>query len=237
MYPVAVYEYVKHTYDESILEEVMPTIHLLMKEFLSRIDKNDLIAEFESPYWNFYEWTPESDGAAKDRRYHLILNCALVYSCRHYQKLCTMTKEKFVFDLNPIKRAIQKTFFDEASGNFYLSPACPGVASQLGNAIAILIGLGDSRTVEALKNDARLIPATLSMLPFVYDALILRDDDHKKYILADIRSKYKKMLAAGATSFWETIDGEAAFGGAGSLCHGWSAIPVYYYHTLGLANS
>ena len=235
MYPVTVYEYVKHTYDESILGEVMPTIHLLMKEFLSRVDENNLIAEFESPYWNFYEWAPESDGAAKDRRYHLILNCALVYACWHYQKLCAMTKEEFVFDLNPIKRAIQKNFFDEASGIFHLSPVCPDVASQLGNAIAVLIGLGDARTVDALKNDARLIPATLSMLPFVYDALILRDDRHKEYILADIRNKYQKMLAAGATSFWETLDGESAFGDAGSLCHGWSAIPVYYYHILGLA--
>ena len=34
------------------------------------------------------------------------------------------------------------------------------------------------------------------------------------------------------TTFWETIDGEKAFENAGSLCHGWSAMPIYYYHTL-----
>ena len=72
------------------------------------------------------------------------------------------------------------------------------------------------------------------MLTFVYDALIARDTEYKEYILADIRQKYGQMLAADATSFWETIDGESAFGGAGSLCHGWSAIPIYYYHILGL---
>ena len=37
------------------------------------------------------------------------------------------------------------------------------------------------------------------------------------------------MLTHGATSFWETIEGDAAFGKAGSLCHGWSAVPVYVY--------
>jgi hypothetical protein len=40
------------------------------------------------------------------------------------------------------------------------------------------------------------------------------------------------MLAEDATSFWETEDGAAAFGNAGSLCHGWSALPIYYLHKL-----
>ncbi len=234
MYPVAVYEYIKHTGDESILAEVMPTIKCFMAEFVSRIDKNGLIAELPSPYWNFYEWAPHSDGAAKDGRYHLILNCAFVYSCLHFAKLCDMVGERFEVDLTRTKRAIEKTFFDEAKGVFFLSPASGNAASQLGNAMALLIGLGDERTVEALKFDKSLIPATLSMLTFVYDALIARDADSKAYILADIRQKYGQMLAAGATSFWETIDGESAFGGAGSLCHGWSAIPIHYYHILGL---
>ena len=37
------------------------------------------------------------------------------------------------------------------------------------------------------------------------------------------------MLFQGATTFWEDEDGEAAFNGAGSLCHGWSATPLYLY--------
>lgn len=234
MYPVAVYEYIKHTGDESILDEVMPTIKRFMKEFASRIDKNGLIAELEAPYWNFYEWAPNSDGAAKDGRYHLILNCAFVYSCERFVKLCEMREKRFEIDLERTKRAIVNTFFDEAKGVFYLSPACHGSASQLGNAMALLIGLGDKRTVNALKNDRSLIPATLSMLTLVYDALIARDAEHREYILNDIRQKYGQMLSAGATSFWETIDGESAFGGAGSLCHGWSAIPIHYYHIFNL---
>ena len=44
------------------------------------------------------------------------------------------------------------------------------------------------------------------------------------------------MLYNGATSFWEHIDGAWAFGDAGSLCHGWSAIPVILYgkYVLGI---
>ena len=55
---------------------------------------------------------------------------------------------------------------------------------------------------------------------------------YKPWVLADIEAVYKPMLDAGATSVWETEKGEADFSRAGSLCHGWSAMPVYYYHIL-----
>ena len=41
------------------------------------------------------------------------------------------------------------------------------------------------------------------------------------------------MLDAGATTFWETELGAEDFGGAGSLCHGWSALAVHYFVRLG----
>ena len=40
------------------------------------------------------------------------------------------------------------------------------------------------------------------------------------------------MLDAGATTFWETEKGATDFDGAGSLCHGWSALPIYYLNVL-----
>ena len=63
--------------------------------------------------------------------------------------------------------------------------------------------------------------------------VILRDKiKWQEYVLNEVRKDYKKMLDTGATSVWETIDGASAFDNAGSLCHGWSAIPVYYFHTI-----
>ena len=95
----------------------------------------------------------------------------------------------------------------------------------------MLIGLGDARTAEALKS-GKLIPASLSCIGFVYDALIDFDSKNADFILEDIRKKYGYMLERGATSFWETMHGESAFSNAGSLCHGWSALPVYYLKKL-----
>ena len=72
---------------------------------------------------------------------------------------------------------------------------------------------------------------TLSMRCFMYDALLKTDrQQYQTFILEDIAVRYGRMLDAGATTFWETELGEKDFHNAGSLCHGWSAMPVYYYH-------
>lgn len=93
-----------------------------------------------------------------------------------------------------------------------------------------------------------LIPVTLSHSIFKYDVLLgyssyasskplmFRQPNidicgkYARYVFSDIAEKWGKMLYSNATTFWETIEGAAAFGNAGSLCHGWSAIPAYFYH-------
>ena len=59
----------------------------------------------------------------------------------------------------------------------------------------------------------------------------------RSYVLNDIAEKWGYMLYHNATSFWETLKGDADFDQAGSLCHGWSAIPViiYYKYILGVS--
>ena len=78
-----------------------------------------------------------------------------------------------------------------------------------------------------------VVPVSLSMSCFVYDALLQTDpDQYRNFVLDDIDRRYGIMLDAGATTFWETLGGWKTFGNAGSLCHGWSAMPIYYYHKL-----
>lgn len=229
MYPVEVFEYVEHTGDKSLVEEVMPTMRGIMNFFADRIEGGALIENPNKPYWNFYEWAEGSylcEAGATD----LILNCAFVYSAERYKKLCSLVGETFDVDLDNMKNKIRETFYDAEKGTYFLSSATKNLYSQLGAAFAILIGLDGKNVAAAARGENGVIPATLSMLGFVYDALLLAGD--KDFVLSDIRKKYGYMLDNGATSFWETIVGEADFAGAGSLCHGWSAMPLYYYNLL-----
>ena len=238
MYPVAVYEYIAHTGDESILNETMKTMLCLMNNFKARIEPCGLIADFESPFWNFYEWLDGNDGfddpgsiKAGDKKYHLILNCAFIYSAERFLKLCRLAGVSFDIDIAALKQSVRNTFFDREVGLFHTSTGKREHYTALGNAFALLIGLGDAGTVTAIKEE-KAAPATLSMLGYVYDALLMQDESNKQYVLEDIRKKYGYMLSRNATSFWETLEGESAFGGAGSLCHGWSAMPIYYFNIL-----
>lgn len=237
MYPVEVYEYIKNTGDKTILDTTMPTMLRIMQNFKDRIEQNGLIKSFEAPYWNFYEWTDGSADAIPGQikykyveYYHLLINCAFVYSGKMFAEMCDISGIEFDCDFEAMKKAITKEFFDESDGNFVLRTDNRSFKSQLGNAFALLIGLGDDRTAQALKEDKGLTETSLSMLTYKYDALLAADPNNKEYILSEIRNLYGYMLDNGATSFWETIKGEADFGNAGSLCHGWSALPVYYYH-------
>lgn len=72
----------------------------------------------------------------------------------------------------------------------------------------------------------------MSMYTFYYDALLSVSDKYSTFVIDDIKRKYGNMLEQGATTFWETEKGWEDFAGAGSLCHGWSAIPVYYLSKL-----
>ncbi len=237
MYPVAVWEYIKHTGDQSILTETWETMQGIMTLFRDKIGENGLIPSFPSPCWNFYEWSegnhdpiPRAGRSVPYDYEHLLLNCAYVFSARHFQKICDLQSKGFESDAARVKAAVEREFLEEDTGLFCLRSDRKGLYSQLGNAFAMLIGLGDERTKRAVMEANDLIPATLSMLPFVYDALLAFGE--KEYVLKDIRSKYGYMLERGATSFWETLEGAKDFQLAGSLCHGWSAIPVYYYHLL-----
>lgn len=235
-YIMQVYEYVRFTKDFETATELKPVLDRIRRAFRERVDRNGLIPNFSYPYWNFYEWAEESSNVSEIGRtpeepyvkqYDMILNSMYVYTDRLYEELygreqlCGEGREA------DMPAAIRQTFYDEEKGLYRLSTKGKAY-SRLGNSFAILIGLGSRELAEKLINDKTLIDVTLSMKTFYYDALLACDEAYREFIVRDIKEKYGYMLDEGATTFWETEKGWRDFGGAGSLCHGWSAIPVYY---------
>ena len=230
IFPIQLYEYSLYGQDKKVVEELIPVARRILDGFRSRIDKTGLIPAL-SKHWNFYEWTEGSDFGdelmgrlERIPHYDLILNCAYVHACNIFEKL---TGESM--DNSGLKKAIFDTFYDEERGLFKLchSEGYEKKFSKLGNSFAYLIGLGTEGFIERLKSDD-LVDVSLSMRAFYYDALLMADEKNKDYVLEDIKARYKKMLDAGATTFWETELGWVDFEYAGSLCHGWSALPAYY---------
>lgn len=135
-----------------------------------------------------------------------------------------------------LNNRINEVFWDATTGICYDLPEHKRY-SQLGNAIAILCGAVSGtdaeRICELLLTDAEMTPVSLSMICFKYDAWLKVDKERfAPIILEDIEKTYTPMIEFGSTTVWETELGESDFDNAGSLCHGWSALPIYYYHIL-----
>ena len=237
---IEIYEYTKYSGDITLIQEIMPKMQSVMNAFLCRMN-NGLVPNFESEgSWNFYEWSYDLDGkkAKNDAKiYEAALNCLLSIALVKLQKMCDMLNipaeyEKVSYEIN---KRIFEVFYDSDIGLF-INGTDGKKYSELVNSLAILCGAAGSQAksiAEKLTSINDMTPATLSMICFKFDALLHVDaDGYRDYILNEIDKKYKLMLDAGATSFWETEKGERDFNNAGSLCHGWSAIPAYYYCIL-----
>jgi hypothetical protein len=151
----------------------------------------------------------------------------------HYKKLCEYKGVPYSFDLSKTIQAIKETFYDKEVGLYRATTQGEPFYTVLGNSLAILCGFGGEDLADKLLTSQQVVPITLSMSTFLYEALLkINGKKYKDFILSDIDTKYSRMLKKGATTFWETEDGAAALGDTGTLCHGWSAMPIYYYSLL-----
>jgi alpha-L-rhamnosidase len=239
-YFTAVREYYDHTQDLSLLREVYPKLQRLMASFIAQL-RDGVVENFTSPsQWNFYEWSPSLDYLSKDTKSDVILNSFFLLALRHLSVIAQALGEE-----NPYlplytknRKAVREAFYDEEKGYFVMAKNDPK-PSILGNSLGILAGLLTSEEAKKLcekmlhERDS-FVPLTLSMEGFFYDALLQSDPAYQAFIRSDIQKRYGKMLLEGATTFYETEEGWKAFNNAGSLCHGWSALPIHYYHLFGL---
>ena len=248
-----VLEYTEFSRDTTLAVKALPTIEKMFAFFETRMDSTGLFKTVsEEGIWHFYEWAGTLDGAffdldgsAKERNeYDCLINAFLSIAYEKAADLSVLVQdfEKALSYRNraaKLNKVIYETFFVRETGLFK-TYSDREEYSELANALCVLAGGCLQKEAEKICDKLAFgfdgwVENTLSMSIFRYDALLKTDAvKYKTAILNDIDKTYGYMLDNGATSFWETIKGEADFHFAGSLCHGWSALPIYYYHILGV---
>ena len=245
VYFLQVYEYVKHSGDIDFFRVRQQQLSEILQAFLSRIESNGLIANFtEQQYWNFYEWTEDMDGdfmRESQKRYECPLNAFLVIALDSFARCAELAgladAQKFSQIAEDINNAIFAEFYDTERQMFFSFSDGERMFSQLTNSLALLANPKMSfyeDLCQKLACGSDMSGISLSMMIYKYQALLGAQGSYEDYIIEDIRRIWGKMLFDGATSFYETEDGGDAFNFAGSLSHGWSALPVYFYHKLAL---
>ena len=234
----AVREYLDYTGDLSLMREVYPKLEDMISVFVSRLENNLEPTFPNAEHWNFYEWTEHLTGepiwGVDIPRADLVLNSLLIIALDNL----AYSLEKIGIDnsyseiASRIRVAARVEFFDDEACDFSLY-AGEKIFTELGSALSVLSGIADGETAkkisETLCVDSARVKASLSAKCFVYDALLKADENrYLERVLTDIKTVWGRMLDAGAECFWETELGWHDFSDAGSLCHGWSALPVYY---------
>jgi len=233
-YFMAVREYVDFTGDLSLIDEVYGKLVSILDAFLEN-RQNGLICRFTGyNHWNFYDWTEHMEGhlgCSDEVEPDLMINCLFITALETLRVIAEKGGRKFEYAdlIKEIREKTKKTFYNSEKDAYSMTVGGDDF-TVLGNCFAILSGVCDDGR-ELVERIARgeFIDCTLSMRCFKYDTMLKADAEKwQGWIRDEIRRDYKKMLDAGATSVWETIDGAEAFGGWGSLCHGWSAVPILY---------
>lgn len=247
IFMVQLQEYLDFSEDTDFAMQTLPVAERNAGEFIRRAEnEGGLIKCFgEQKYWNFYEWQSGLAGTIggfvpeEERTYDAPLNAFVSLGLRSLSKICgklgLAEKEKYYRDMHEkLNQAIDAAFFDDDRGCYasFLRDGKKWHYSELTNSLVVCAGaVPDERleSVLAALAGGQLLTVTLSHSIFKYDALMQNREKYAQFVLDSIAELWGKMLYSGATSFWETIDGESAFANAGSLCHGWSAIPIYIY--------
>ena len=240
----AVKDYVDFTGDTAFAAKMMPIMNGIVDRFLLQLTSDGLLTDFDGPtYWNFYEW---SDGLEinswpvhSPSGLYAPLQAMFILAAERYLAMCHLTSLQPVrLDLEAIVENMKKMsqcFWNEDRQVFATCPDADVPDSELVQSLMVLAGIATDEqreiVLQKLANpDGSLTEITLSHSIFKYDALMTDPDRYGCFVYNNIADIWGNMLLNGATSFWETQRGAWDFEDAGSLCHGWAAIPVYIYH-------
>ena len=234
---LSVLEYIEKSGDKTLGIEVFEKIESILSVFKNRIESG-LVNRFEGfGYWNFYDWSNLGyirRGQGKNEPDFLI-NSIFVIGLNAYEKICEILGRENAFSglSEEISKKLNEKYYNAQTGTYFIQEKSEP-PTELANALAVISGVATGEKLDAICEklaSGELQTCSLSMKVFKYDALIkVNKDKYKGNILDEIRKTYKVMLEAGSTTVWETAEGSTAFENAGSLCHGWSAVPVHYYH-------
>ena len=192
----------------------------------------------DSNKWLFCEWRDELNGHSEfDRQgFSSLYN---IYTAAALEAYALMADDNAVMEfVQKLKKRIHEYFYQPDSG-LYASRVIDGkVAGHYHEHTQALMLVYDVAPQEIRKELAEKvcnftygISGSLSSLYLSVKALEKCGIEGKR-IFDKIITNYEPMLKNNTGTLWETAAGGFDFGYAGSLCHGWSALPVYIAKAL-----
>jgi alpha-L-rhamnosidase len=200
-----------------ILENAFPVLEGLVSWFRRNRDPDGLLAHL--PYWNWLDWTP-----ADLRGENLATNAFYLRMLEDVARISEVLGQAekapgYRAEADHLRQALRARFWDRKRGLFldsYFKGRLTGVASELGNALAVLYDIADmqqaSQVMAQLARPSTWIaPVTPLFAYYVMQAYCHVGD--RKGLIDFIHRRYGPMVAISDT-IWESWD---RYAGRGNL--------------------
>lgn len=234
-------DYLLFSGDLEFVKSQLPIVRQILATS-ERDTSGPLIATPRGPRnWNFYEWAPGLDGGDGpndverfDAPLNLFYLLALDATARMEEQTGADAAE-LQKKADALREAFAGTFWDAERAAFRTRVGEGQVPhfAELTQSLALLARAVPEKErgplLAQIAGANSLVPCTISHTLYKFEALLTEGERYAPRVFELIERDWGYMLMHGATSFWETIDGASAFDNAGSLCHGWSGIPAYFY--------
>lgn len=235
--------------DSVLFTTFRESIEAILEKAFARLDQaSGLYRPPEAPeFWHFYEWTPGLCGPlGRDNlcgKNHAGYNLHLHEAIRWYAWMLEQAGEEGSAKtlrrrLARLGHAIHSAFWD-SSACFYRSVLHPNGkregAHELIQGLALNEGVVPGRLRETLvKTLAKeeFANCTLSAMFYLLRGVFRTGATSREWIRQKLFTNWKAMAFSGATTMWETAAAGNDFDYSGSLCHGWSALPVFYNQAI-----
>lgn len=246
---LAIADFVLYSGRLEALEKYFPVVKSMLDRYLEKMETGLMKTPSGKKYWNFYEWADGLNDGWEDGvpcenseydRLDAPLNLFLCLSLEAAVKMAGWLEDvesecRYTGFLTGLKKTFHERFWNQEYHAYrtYIGDNCKEHYAELTQALALISGSVPVEYAGMLRKrlsdeNNTFVKTTLSYAFFKYEALLQEPGKYGALVFDDIAAKWGHMLYNRSTSFWETIKGADDFDKAGSMCHGWSAIPVYF---------
>ena len=236
-------DYFMYSNDKELIRELMPNVISILETFSNWEDERGFILQPDK-YWNFLDWSYELNDIKLDGKLTSLLSYLYITAMKTIIELAELADEKidcakYQARIKKTSSNLEKSFFKEDEkrlADWIDEGKCSDHSSQLAHAFALLsseCSQINRKYFEDALSDKKLLTPELYLHYFIFHAMRLCGKESEA--LERIRKYWGDIVKAGSPTIWEAgvhEYGKDAFGGDGSLCHGFATSPIDFFQTV-----
>ena len=245
IYPVQLKEHLLYSGDKSCARRNYDIAETIVQSAMQHREKSTgLMIPADLKSWMFYEWVKElSLDGCPEGDLHALFTLYYIEALDAMHELANyldLPQKNYASLADELRVAVEKHFRDKENGGYFSRTrngqgfGCKHEHTQM---LAVYnqaaVGKNAQMVYDYITNGSseRL---TFSSMPYL-GLLAARQDGgfFRKMLKERLQSEFAPMLNdSDMGTLYETARGADEFEFAASMCHGWSALPVYYNHAI-----